>query len=182
MKQSARAKRMLRNHKRQSQVTRLSLISLMDIFTILVFFLMVNTSEVQVMQNNKQLNLPKSVSEQVAADNLVITITADYLLVQGQQIITLSELTGLSDNLIAPLAAELDYQKGKRGQLTEQELADGLGINIMADQTIAYAVLKKVMHTASASGYSNISLAVSQIPSPSEQAIRAAITREETGE
>jgi len=163
MKESMKARRLQRKRKQKTQLTKLNLVSLMDIFTILVFFLMVNTSEVQVMQNNKAIELPKSVSKESADDNLIITVTTHAVLLQGMKIISVDELERLKTENITALTAELDYQMTKRGNISAEELASGLAINIMADKTVPYSLLKKIMQTSAAAGYSNISLAVSQI-------------------
>ena len=62
MNTSRRAKRMERNHKRNKQ-SSLNLVSLMDIFTILVFFLLVSSSNVQQLPNSKDISLPTSVAD-----------------------------------------------------------------------------------------------------------------------
>jgi len=163
MKESMKARRLQRKRKQKLQLTKLNLVSLMDIFTILVFFLMVNTSEVQVMQNNKAIELPKSVSTESAEDNLLITVTTNVVLLQGMKIISVDELKQIDTDAVSALTAELDYQKAKRGNISAEELANGLAINIMADKTIPYVLLKKIMQTSAAAGYGNISLAVSQV-------------------
>ncbi len=163
MKASKKARILQRKQKKKSQLTKLNLVSLMDIFTILVFFLMVNTSEVQVMQNNKAIELPKSVSKVSAEDNLVITVTTKAVLLQGMKIISVDELKRIKTDIVTALTDELDYQIAKRGNVSEEELSNGLAINIMADKTVPYILLKKIMKTSAAAGYSNISLAVSQI-------------------
>ncbi len=163
MKESMKVRRLQRKRKQKLQLTKLNLVSLMDIFTILVFFLMVNTSEVQVMQNNKAIELPKSVSTESAEDNLLITVTTNVVLLQGMKIISVDELKQIDTDAVTALTAELDYQKEKRGNISTEELANGLAINIMADKTIPYILLKKIMQTSAAAGYSNISLAVSQV-------------------
>ncbi len=163
MKESMKARRLQRKHQKKLQLTKLNLVSLMDIFTILVFFLMVNTSEVQVMQNNKAIELPKSVSKESAEDNLVITVTTKAVLLQGMKIISVDELKKIKNDAVTALTAELDYQMAKRGNVSAEELANGLAINIMADKTVPYILLKKIMQTSAAAGYSNISLAVSQV-------------------
>ncbi|MGK0261262.1 MAG: biopolymer transport protein ExbD, partial [Candidatus Azotimanducaceae bacterium] len=48
----------------KGKTATLNLVSLMDIFTILVFFLMVNSSEVEVLQTSSDIKLPDSTSEQ----------------------------------------------------------------------------------------------------------------------
>ena len=59
MKQNRRLKRMARSSK-QKKAT-LNLVSLMDVFTILVFFLLVNSSSSDVMEPPKSIALPESV-------------------------------------------------------------------------------------------------------------------------
>ncbi|QDP01925.1 ExbD/TolR family protein [Thalassotalea sp. PS06] len=180
MKQSLRAKRMQRHHERNSKVSKLSLVSLMDIFTILVFFLMVNASDVQVLQTNKQLELPESVSEEAAEENLLIMVNANNVILQGRQIITVEELMALEGVIVESLNDELEYQKNRK-QLTEDELENGLSINIMADKTVPYALLKKVMQTSASAGYTNISLAVEQVYANTDALLEEAQAAE-TGE
>ena len=62
MVKSARAKRMEKHHKRNKGAGALNLVSLMDIFTILVFFLLVNSSDVQTLPNAKDMKLPESIA------------------------------------------------------------------------------------------------------------------------
>ena len=107
MKMSRRARRMQRNHKRNSNKNGLNLTALMDIFTILVFFLMVNQSEVEV-QNTDSVELPVSVSENKPDEQLTVLITADDLLVQGRSVVALSDLKKGDDEIISELLSELE--------------------------------------------------------------------------
>ncbi|TLU65115.1 biopolymer transporter ExbD [Thalassotalea litorea] len=179
MKQSLRAKRMQRHHQRNSKTSKLSLVSLMDIFTILVFFLMVNASDVQVLQTNKQLELPESVSEEAAEDNLLIMVNASNVILQGRQIISVEELTALDSVIVDSLNAELEYQKSRK-QLTPEELENGLPINIMADKSVPYALLKKIMQTSASAGYTNISLAVEQVYTNTDELLEQAESQDST--
>ncbi len=72
MKKSTRAIRMDRRHKRHQNVPTINLVSLMDIFTILVFFLLVNSSNTQQPPGNKSIELPESVAEQLPKETLVV--------------------------------------------------------------------------------------------------------------
>src|SRR5690606_41620821 len=74
MKMSRRALRMQRNHKRNANKSGLNLTALMDIFTILVFFLMVNQAEVEV-QNNDAIQLPASLADNKPAEQVTIMIS-----------------------------------------------------------------------------------------------------------
>jgi len=158
MKMSRRAKRMQRNHKRNASKNGLNLTALMDIFTILVFFLMVNQSEVEV-QNTDSVELPVSVSDNKPEEQLTVLVTDSDLLVQGRSVGQLSLLKGTEDDLIPALQKELEYQ-ASRTPLAEGE--SSRPVTIVGDKGTAYSVLKKIMNTCAKSGFANISLAVNQ--------------------
>ena len=83
MHKSSRARRMEKIHKRHKAGGTLNLVSLMDIFTILVFFLLVNSSDVEVLPNAKDIQLPESIAEQKAKETVVILIGEENIIVQG---------------------------------------------------------------------------------------------------
>ena len=163
MKQSMRAKRMARNHKRMAAQSKLSLVSLMDIFTILVFFLMLNASDVQVLQTHKSVTLPKSSSDTPAAENLLIMVNANDLLLQGQKLASVADVLAQSSDSIDVLANELTLQASlkRAGDSTVDEEFVG-AVTIMGDQGLPYQLLKKIMQTCAEAGYTDISLAVEQ--------------------
>ena len=162
MKKSVRQIRIERHQARMKKTSKLSLVSLMDIFTILVFFLMMNASDVQVLQNNKELQLPESVSEGAARDNLVLTISESDILLQGNPIAKVADIKNSKSAGIEHLAKELNYYSAK-SPLSEKELEQGRSINIMADKHVPYSLLKRVMQTSATAGYTNISLAVARV-------------------
>lgn len=162
MKQSLRAKRMAKHHRRLNQASKVNLVSLMDIFTILVFFLLVNSGDVEVLQADKSIKLPASVSEQVPENNLLVVVSATDVVVGGRSVGKLTELMASTDDKFIPLETELKYQAQKAGPLKEADLITGRPVTIMADQTLPYALLKKVMATCAAAEYRAISLAVTQ--------------------
>lgn len=162
MKQSLRAKRMEKHHRRLNQVPKLNLVSLMDIFTILVFFLLVNSGDVEVLQTDKSIKLPASFSEQIPEENLVVLVSATDVLVGGRVVGSVAELVASSGELFAPLQQELKYQAERAGPLTEKNQATGRPVTIMADQKVPYQLLKKIMATCAAAEYRDISLAVTK--------------------
>ena len=89
--------------KKSKKVATLNLVSLMDIFTILVFFLMVNSSEVEVLETQSDIKLPDSTSEQRPDNRLVISINADDLIVQGKSIVSVGTLGSAEDAVIPAL-------------------------------------------------------------------------------
>jgi biopolymer transport protein TolR len=158
MKLSRRAKRMKRHYKRMDQSGGLNLVSLMDIFTILVFFLMVNSSDVKVLQQDKSIELPISSAKEQPKENLVITISGNNVLVQGRTVA--STLTINSDGLLAGLKEELEYQ-GKKMSFN-REITDGYPATLVADKSTPYKVLKSIMATCTDANFTRISLAVSK--------------------
>lgn len=165
MKKSVRAIRMERNHKRMAKESKLSLVSLMDIFTILVFFLMFNASDVQVLQTHKSVSLPESSADQAARETLVLMVNAKDLLLQGQRLADVGSVISSDSDIIPALETELNYQRGRSANLTnaaagEEQKAGA--ITIMGDQAIPYRLLKKIMQTCAQAGYTDISLAVEE--------------------
>ena len=162
-KRSARALRMERHQGRMKKTSKLNLVSLMDIFTILVFFLLVNSSEVEVLQNEKSITLPESTAEQRPNETIVVMVNNENILVGGRVVASISNINSETHN-IDPLAKELKYQSERRPELSEEEKIQGRAITIMGDQSVPYALLKKVMHTCASNDYRQISLAVTQVP------------------
>ncbi|WP_020405165.1 ExbD/TolR family protein [Hahella ganghwensis] len=156
MKQSARAKRVQRHYRRMHKAAGLNLVSLMDIFTILVFFLMVNSSDVQVLQQNADIKLPVSVADQLPRDLLTINVSADNIVVGGRVVANAGTAAEQESLIIGGLKSELDYQASR----TVAADPNGRPIMVMADRELPYKLLKRIMSTCVESGYSSISLAV----------------------
>jgi biopolymer transport protein TolR len=160
MKESSKAKRIKRHQRRGKNQGKLNLVSLMDIFTILVFFLMVNSaSDVQVLNQDNTIELPVSNADQMPKETLALTVTASDVLIGGRAIVKIDAIKAF-DGLIEPLLkAELDYQAA-RSNAPISEL--GRPITIIADKELPYELLKKIMSTCVDAGYASISLAVNR--------------------
>ena len=158
MKQSAKAKRIAR-HKRRAQASgKLNLVSLMDIFTILVFFLMVNSSsDVQVLNRDGKIDLPVSTAERLPDETLVITVSRDDIIIAGRTIISRQEFVEFEGEIEPLVAQELKYQLGRSEQSTNSR-----PITVMADKDLPYAFLKKLMSTCIETGYTTVALAVNR--------------------
>ena len=158
---SKRAERMEKHHKRRNGGT-LNLISLMDIFTILVFFLLVNSQDVETLPNAKDIQLPESYAEEKARENVVILITDDHILVQGKPVATMAEVLREDGASIAGLERELRLQTEKLLRKDTQAPIADREVTIMGDKELPYRLLKKVMASCTAADYGKISLAVMQ--------------------
>ncbi len=163
MKLSRRARRMQRHHERSRRLAAFNLVSLMDIFTILVFFLLVNSSEVQDLPSPKSIRLPESVAETHPRQTIVVMVTPEEVLVQGQKVTGLQTLK--NDAARAGQALRAALLRENRRSVT------GLGgettgtrreVTIMGDRTIPFRLLKQVMLAATGAGFERISLAVLQ--------------------
>ncbi len=162
MQYMGRAARMNRHHKRHKKCVALNLVSLMDIFTILVFFLLVNSGEVEVLPNTKDLQLPESIAEQKARETVVVLITDEELLVQGRVVARVAEIMA-NDSLIIPgLKAALESQTDRVLRQDAREDSENREVTIMGDKDIPYRLLKKVMATCTRADYGRLSLAVMQ--------------------
>lgn len=175
MKQSVHAKRMARHHKRLGGQSKLNLVSLMDIFTILVFFLLVNSSDVEVLQSDKNIKLPESIAEKPPENTLIVSVSVDAIMVSGRKIADVNTIITSSETEIESLTKELKYLAGRKPYKTKEEEALGRDVTIMGDQEIPYTLLKKIMTTCAKADYRNISLAVSRVPDASADALKASL-------
>ena len=162
MPKSARARRMAKHHRRHKGSGALNLVSLMDIFTILVFFLLVNSSDVQTLPNTKDLQLPESIAEKKPEENVVVLIGETDILVQGKVVARIDEVMAIKGNDIPALREALLSQNDRALRRAAQDDIAGREVTIMGDKDISYRLLKKVMATCTASDYGQISLAVLQ--------------------
>ncbi len=162
MVKSGRAKRMAKHHKRHKGATALNLVSLMDIFTILVFFLLVNSSDVETLPNAKDLQLPESIAEEKAKETVVILIGEEDIIVQGTPVAKVDDVMAIKGNTIPKLKEALLSQNDRVLRREAKDDIAGREVTIMGDKEIPYRLLKKVMATCTESDYGQISLAVLQ--------------------
>ena len=163
MQKSRRAQRMDQRHKRSKKASvALNLVSLMDIFTILVFFLLVNSSDVEVLPNTKDIQLPESIAEEKAKETVVIVIGDVDIIVQGTPVAKVADVLARTGNDIPQLRQALLSQNDRVLRKEAQDDIAGREVTIMADKDIPYRLLKKVMATCTESEYGRISLAVLQ--------------------
>jgi len=154
MKRMTRAKK----HKKVG----LNLVSLMDVFTILVFFLLVNSSSSEVLEPPKEIELPNSIAETKPRETVIVMITPDQVLVMGDPVATTGEVLTSKDAVIAPIKQRLLDQQKKVIGLRTKAAAESKEVTVLADRVMPFKLLKKVMASCTAAGYGKISLAVNQ--------------------
>ncbi|MBW2475483.1 MAG: biopolymer transporter ExbD [Deltaproteobacteria bacterium] len=159
MKESRRIRRMDRSRKK---VVGLNLTSLMDVFTILVFFLLANSSSNEVLSTPKHIELPDSVVESKPRETVVIMVGPETVLVQGEAVANTPELIENRSANIPEITKRLDLLERNIIGINSQTAIASKEVTILADKTIPFNVLKKIMTTCTGSGYGRISLAVIQ--------------------
>ncbi|MDB6063119.1 MAG: polymerase subunit sigma-70 [Verrucomicrobiaceae bacterium] len=174
MKLSMRARRMQRNHRRMHVAEKLTLVPIIDIFTMLLFFLMMNSGNVEVLDLDKTIKLPDSTAEKRAEETILVKINADDIIVQGHKVASVAEVLAASDDIIPALRDELGVWAGRKLDVTDAEKEHGRAVTIMGDQQIPYSLLKRVMTTCAQADFRDISLAVAALPEGSATAPAAA--------
>lgn len=151
--------RMLRKAEKRDTVP-LNLVSMIDIFTCLVFFLLLTSTSVQTIRSPRTLELPSSVTMQQPNDTPVLMVTGSDISLQGQTVMTVAQAEATAGDVLPELKSQLllvplaQIQGAAANSLTRGE------INIMADKDIPYSLLKKVMITAGQAQFARISLSV----------------------
>jgi biopolymer transport protein ExbD len=152
------------------KVSAMNLTSLMDVFTILVFFLVMNSGS-EVLDPG-DLALPESVIDTKPIETVVVNIGTEEVLVQGEPVARVADIIASGGGDIVPIMTRLaDLQERVIGVRT-QVVAQSMAITILADKSIPFSVVKQVMSTCTAQGYTRISLAVIQ----KESAVAMAVT------
>jgi biopolymer transport protein ExbD len=159
MKTTRRIKRMSRN---RSRLSKMNLTSLMDVFTILVFFLLVNSAASEVLDTPKQLVLPESIVEAKPRETVVVFITPEHVLVQGEPVARVADILEMEDQDIEPIARRLEELRENVIGFRTAVVAESEEITLLADKSVPFRVIKKVMSTCTSQGYGRISLAVMQ--------------------
>jgi biopolymer transport protein ExbD len=144
-------------------VPKLNLTSLMDVFTVLVFFLIFNSSAtVETLQQPKQITLPESHVEEKPRETVVIFIGTEEVLVQGVLVARVADIEATGNVEIEPIGARLAELSDSVIGLSTQAVADSQEVTVLADKSVPFHVVKKVMATCTAQGYTRVSLAVVQ--------------------
>lgn len=155
---SRRLKRMERNNKRHHAL--LNLIPMLDVLSVLVFFLLFHSFNGTLPE--QRLVLPESVIETKPRETVAISVTPESVMIQGQAVVRTADLFDDRVGIVHEITDRLEeiqphvkVSKTVAGNETRE-------ITLLADKTIPFNVLKKIMTSCTASGYGKISLAVIQ--------------------
>jgi biopolymer transport protein ExbD len=144
------------------KITKMNLTSLMDVFTILVFFLLVNSGSVEVVEAPRDVMLPESIVQSKPRETVVISISANEVLVQGKLVAFVEDILSDEASAVAPINARLAELKQSVIGINTKTAAESQEVTILADRSVPFTVVKTVMSTCTAEGYENVSLAVIQ--------------------
>lgn len=162
MRNSRRIKRMGRN---RLKLTKMNLTSLMDVFTILVFFLLVNSGSVELLEAPKNVSLPESRVESKPRETVVIFVSAEDVLVQGEMVARVDDILEGREGTADPINARLAELKDNIVGPSTLAIAGSQEVTILADKSVPFVVIRKIMSMCTNEGYENVSLAVIQKPS-----------------
>lgn len=160
MSNSRRMKRMARAKKHRA--AGLNLTSLMDVFTILVLYLLVSQSSGTVLEPPKDIKLPNSVVETKPRETIVISVSDTEVIVPGMDPILVSEVIELDGDIIVPIRERLALIKASVISEDPSAADSSNEVTIMGNRAIPFKLLKKIMTSCTAAGYTKISLAVNQ--------------------
>jgi biopolymer transport protein ExbD len=138
------------------------LTSLMDIFIVLVLYLLVNQGTGIDLDPPEHVVLPSSGVDTAPRQSVVIVLSDSDVRIQGQPVVSMAEVVASDELEITPIRQAIEHIKAQAGQRQDQA---GLNteVTIVADQSVPFKVLKKVMLSSSNAGYGKISFAVNQM-------------------
>lgn len=169
-----------RKGKTREVVAVLSLTAMVDMFTVLVIFLLQNyNSTGEVIYIPKDVTLPKAASIKELKPAVVVTVSSKEILVDKNPVATFDTVRAQEDWMIQPLHAKLiealalakqNYEKkiqskikqvvdAAKGQATNSQ-SEWNKVTIQSDKGMDFLTIKKVMYTVTEAGAGEINFAV----------------------
>lgn len=156
--------------KRSPATFKIQITSMVDMFVILLVFLLksYSTSPVQ-LSPGKDMTLPASTSTTDPTDVLKLQVSKNAIFVEDKKVMDLKgglvDVKDIDQNdtqFLRPLYTELDQQAGKTRKIAaaNSELEFDGKVIMQADRDLPYELLKKVMYTSMMAGYSDVKIAV----------------------
>ena len=160
MSMTPRERRAERRSRNQNMVD-MNLVSLIDVFTILIFFLLSSTGGVETLPSPKAVKLPESLAQTQTRETIVVVVSGTEIIVDGRKVANVADVIDAPDDMIASLKAELDIHASRQIIRKDNE-AKGKTLTIMGDKDIPYRLLRKIMYTSARANFSDVSFAVRQ--------------------
>lgn len=134
----------------------LMLVPMIDILMILVVYLLVHAADAELLANPRNVTMPMSVSELKPREATVITVDRDMLYVNGEEVVSLTAIAASAEPVVEPLRVKLRKQAGSLLGAGAEERE----ITVIADKSLLYPVLRRIIASCSAAEYTKVSLAV----------------------
>ena len=134
----------------------LSLVPMIDILTIIVVYLLVHAADAELLSNPRNVSMPMSVSELKPREATVITVARDMLYVNGEEVVSVAEVAASTE----PVVERLRVKLRKQAKSLLGASADQREITVIADKSLMYPVLRRIVASCSAAEYTKVSLAV----------------------
>ncbi len=149
----------------RNQVVELNVTSLMDIFTILLLFLLVHFGEGGVaLPTSDELKLPISSAEALPESTVNLMVTEKGIFVDGEQVMTMDAAMAEEGAILLPVKEELVRLADRSKYLEERNASVSFAgkVTVLGDRLIPFRLLKKIMSSCAQAEYPSISLAVFQ--------------------
>ncbi len=156
----------LKRKRRERVDAQLNLIPLIDILSVMVAFLLVYSTDVEVLQNPKGVVIPQSRTDVRPQRSVVVMVTKDALLVQGEAVASFAEVNDSRTEFIEPLRKVLQRPIAGLDAASRDATLNSQEVTVMADKDLPYEVLRRVLATCTVASYGKISLAVLQKEQP----------------
>ena len=151
-----------KKNKRDSGEVKLQLTSMMDMFTIiLVFLLKTYSTQGQLINPSKDLTLPNSVVQHAPETGLDVTVSKDWILVNSKPVVRTEEVLKMDGFIVPALRTSLAAYAREARKMEKLYGVEFSGkATIHADKELPYRLLIKVMATCGQSEYPNMRLVV----------------------
>ncbi len=157
----------IKKHDTNPGEAKLNLNSMMDMFTIILLFLLKTYStEGQLISPSRYLELPTSTIQQHPEVGLDLVVSKNLILVNDEPVADMEQVREndpktIANGIITPLFEKLRYYATQAKKIeTEYGVKFSGKITIQGDKDLNYADLVKVMRTCGASDYPNMRLVV----------------------
>ncbi|MCY7315659.1 MAG: biopolymer transporter ExbD [Rubrivivax sp.] len=144
---------------RNNTAMDMNLVALIDVFTILIFFLLSSAAGVETLVSPKAVDLPLAMAEKEPRQTVLLVVAGDDIIVDGRRVASVKDVMATPDDTIPALKAELDVLATRKAVRAENK-AEQQAVTIMADKQMPYALLRKVMFTCARANFADVSFAV----------------------
>ncbi|AKF84009.1 Biopolymer transport protein ExbD [Myxococcus fulvus] len=167
-------------HGKRSGYADLLITPLVDMFVIIVLFLIANFSATgEVLMMTKDIQLPEAVNVAEVEMHPVVMVSGDQVSVSGTIVGRVEDFSKDEYLNIPALEEKLRDMKKQFEDLHAMANDDANtfkgDINIQAHKDVEYAIIKRVMFSCATAGYNNINFAVMTV-APSDGGATAAAT------